>query len=135
VPRLFTLAEAEELLPTVIPILEAIRDANRESQASEAELTRLLGPTRSNGHGVDADAVGRLRDAGVKAAAIVRARIAELEGLGIELKDPEMGLIDFRSDRDGRVVYLCWRLGEQRIDWWHDLDAGFAGRQPLVRDE
>ena len=47
------------------------------------------------------------------------------------LKDPRTGLVDFRSVRDGRVVYLCWRLGEDRIRYWHDLDAGFAGRQPL----
>lgn len=133
--RLFTLGEAEALLSTLTPILEAIRDANREISASDAELTRALGPTRSNGHGVDAAAVERLRDAGTRSAAILRARLAELEELGVELKDPEMGLIDFRAERDGRIVYLCWRLGEARIDWWHDLDAGFVGRQRLERDD
>jgi len=50
-----------------------------------------------------------------------------------ELTDIDQGLIDFRAEMDGREVYLCWKLGEERIDWWHELDAGFAGRQPLPR--
>ena len=55
----------------------------------------------------------------------------ELDGLGVQLKDIDQGLVDFPSRRDGRVVYLCWRLGEETIAWWHDVDTGFAGRQPL----
>jgi hypothetical protein len=51
--------------------------------------------------------------------------------MGVELKDIEEGLVDFRSMRDGRIVYLCWRQGEDTIAFWHELDAGFAGRQPL----
>ena len=47
------------------------------------------------------------------------------------MKDPERGLIDFYHERDGQVVYLCWQLGEPDIEWWHDTEAGFAGRQPL----
>lgn len=56
----------------------------------------------------------------------------ELEALGVQLKDYARGLIDFPSLRDGRVVLLCWQLGEgDQIEWWHDVEAGFAGRQPL----
>lgn len=56
----------------------------------------------------------------------------ELDALGVQLKDHERGLIDFPSLRDGRVVLLCWQLGEgDRLEWWHDVEAGFAGRQPL----
>jgi len=55
----------------------------------------------------------------------------DLDGMGVELKDPRQGLIDFRGNRDGRVVYLCWRLGEGDIAYWHELDAGFQGRQRL----
>jgi hypothetical protein len=135
VARLFTLAEAEALLPTVIPILEAIRDARQELSRSEGEIGRRLAPVRGNGHHVDADELKRLRDGVAGAARTLRARAAELEALDVELKDPDRGLIDFRADRDGRVVYLCWRLGEPRIDWWHELEAGFAGRQPLARDD
>lgn len=56
----------------------------------------------------------------------------ELEGLGIQLKDYHQGLIDFPSMRDGRVVLLCWKADEgDRLEWWHDVESGFAGRQPL----
>ena len=59
-------------------------------------------------------------------------RVNELEGLGVQLKDYSRGLIDFPSLRDGRVVLLCWQLGEgDSLQWWHDVEAGFAGRQPL----
>jgi hypothetical protein len=57
--------------------------------------------------------------------------VEELTALGIEIKSLETGLIDFPALRDGRVVLLCWRLGEARIAWWHEIDTGFAGRSPL----
>jgi Uncharacterized conserved protein (DUF2203) len=58
--------------------------------------------------------------------------IADLEALGVQLKDFERGLVDFPSLRDGRVVLLCWQMGEgDELEWWHDVDAGFAGRTPL----
>ena len=60
------------------------------------------------------------------------SEMSELESLGVQLKDFERGLIDFPSLRDGRVVLLCWQLGEgDELEWWHDVDAGFAGRTPL----
>jgi hypothetical protein len=68
-------------------------------------------------------------------ARTIAAGIREVVGQGIELKDIDRGLIDFPSPREGRVVYLCWRLGERRIRYWHEVDAGFAGRQPLEEDE
>ena len=61
----------------------------------------------------------------------INQRLAKLNEWGIELKGLDEGLIDFPSERDGRTVYLCWKLGEDRIEWWHELDTGFAGRQPL----
>jgi hypothetical protein len=51
--------------------------------------------------------------------------------MGVEIKDLGTGLVDFRTERDGMVVYLCWRLGEDPIRYWHELDTGFAGRKPL----
>ncbi|MDT4898557.1 MAG: hypothetical protein QOH25_3634 [Acidobacteriota bacterium] len=60
------------------------------------------------------------------------ASTGEIETLGVQLKDYARGLIDFPSLRDGRVVLLCWQMGEgDQIEWWHDVEAGFAGRQPL----
>jgi hypothetical protein len=58
-------------------------------------------------------------------------RLARINSWGCELKGVDEGLIDFPSEREGRVVYLCWRLGEDAIRWWHEIDSGFAGRQPL----
>ena len=57
--------------------------------------------------------------------------LGELKELGIELKDPFQGLVDFPAEREGGDVWLCWRLGEDSISYWHDLDAGFGGRQPI----
>ena len=61
----------------------------------------------------------------------LQSLIEELEELGVELKGIEDGLVDFRSLREGRIVYLCYRLDEDTIAYWHELDTGFAGRQPL----
>src|SRR5581483_2814336 len=99
-PRLFTLPEAEALLPRITPILEAIRDARRAVAAGEAELDRLVAPSK----------LEESRAATMRAMAELRARSAELDALGVELKDPDTGLVDFQSRRQGRIVYLCWRL-------------------------
>jgi hypothetical protein len=66
-----------------------------------------------------------------QAAAEVNSLIERVQEMACELKDIEQGLIDFRTEREGREVYLCWKLGEPDIRWWHELDAGFAGRRPL----
>jgi hypothetical protein len=134
-PRLYTLEEAEALLPRLAPILESIRDAQHEHSEAASEVESLQKVIGSNGHGVKADRVAKAREVMASAEARLRERLGELTELGVELKDPATGLIDFRSRHEGRVVYLCWRLGEPRIDWWHDLDAGFGGRQRLERPD
>jgi hypothetical protein len=60
------------------------------------------------------------------------ALVSELTDIGCELKDANIGLVDFIGRHDGRDIYLCWRLGEDRIQFWHELHAGFAGRQPIA---
>ena len=132
-PRLYTLDEAEALLPRLVPILEAIRDAHAKLDKAQAEIEELKRAVSSNGRGSKAERMAAASEAAKRAAMIFRERAGELDALGVELKDPSTGLIDFRARRQGRIVYLCWRLGEPRIDWWHELDAGFAGRQPLER--
>ena len=62
----------------------------------------------------------------------IRGYAKELLDLGVELKDPVTGLVDFPCERDGRVVYLCWKYDEPAVSYWHELDAGFQGRQPLA---
>ena len=86
--------------------------------------------SRGNGHGVDNEA-GKVRREIEAAGAEINALIEKVQGMGIELKDTETGLVDFRSIREGREVYLCWKLGEEHVSFWHEIDDGFAGRQPL----
>ena len=84
-----------------------------------------------NGHVKDEDALGEKRRRAEALVEQINVRLARINGWGVELKGIDEGLIDFPSRRDERVVYLCWRLGEDSIAWWHEIDVGFAGRQPL----
>jgi hypothetical protein len=127
--RLFTLDEALTLLPAVRQLLLELRDAKRDLDIASAEVERLLGLTGGNGH-LAAD-LARAREAAQTAGTRVEGLMAELDSLGVQLKGIDEGLVDFPSERGGRVVLLCYRLGEETIAWWHEETAGFAGRQPL----
>jgi hypothetical protein len=134
---LFTVEQANRTLPLVRRIVEDVVREHRRWQEKILEL-ELVASTA-------ASAVGAERPAGAppdeRVAAIERDAMAiardidaferELEVLGIVLKDRRLGLIDFPGELDGRRVWLCWRLGEPAVQYWHDLDAGYAGRQPL----
>jgi hypothetical protein len=128
--RYFTREEAEALLPQISVVL---RDIQRERAAmgecAEA-LNKLELRARGNGHDLH-ERIVKLQQEVIQHRQTLRTLITELKHSGCELKDPETGLIDFLSLRDGHEVYLCWRLGEERINYWHDIQAGFAGRQPL----
>lgn len=130
---LLTLEEANARLPLIRPILERLRDLVAEAQQRQAQIEQLQQVYPSaNGHRAELETQIRVAtrelEEGVEE---VRRLIDEAEGHGCEVKDPSTGLIDFRSLRDGEVVYLCWRLGEGDIAYWHTLQAGFKGRQPL----
>jgi hypothetical protein len=121
--RHYTLEEARGLLPWVRDRLAALRDARSrltDAQAREA----LIGASQGNGGGGHGKAVG-------EAFVALRAGVAEFAERDIVLRDFDRGLIDFPALRDGREVYLCWIDGEDDIAFWHDLDAGYAGREPL----
>ncbi|HJR05727.1 MAG TPA: DUF2203 domain-containing protein [Pyrinomonadaceae bacterium] len=124
--KLFTLSEANALLPKVRRIAAAISRAH-ESVKSLQEDARAAAERADAGGGFMAEGVRY-----VTALLSLSERTDELEALGVQLKDYERGLLDFPSMREGRVVLLCWQLGEgDRIEWWHDLETGFAGRQPI----
>jgi hypothetical protein len=128
VDRLYSLEEANATLERVRPWLVSLKAIVQRIDDMQARLGSIEQKTRLNGRAAEADALTHdIMDLGTQAQKIVQ----DLIDLGIELKDPRQGLIDFRSRRYGRVVYLCWRIGEDQIAYWHDLDAGFAGRQPL----
>jgi len=124
--KLFTLSEANAMLPTVRRITAAISRAHNEIAALQ-ESARVAADKAILGGGFMAEGPQYVTD-----LISLAEQAGKLEALGVQLKDYGRGLVDFPSMREGRVVLLCWQLGEgDRIEWWHDLETGFAGRQPI----
>lgn len=124
--KLFTVEEANSLLPTVRPIVRSIQHSHRRLVGFQSAAKQAAEGAESGG--------GGLREGPRYARILVELSTSagQLESLGIQLKDYRQGLIDFPSMRDGRVVLLCWKADEgDQVEWWHDVEAGFAGRQPL----
>lgn len=126
--RRFTVDEANALLPVVIPRLEELRRLAERLTIIQRELAEITPAGARNGQ---ADRLLALETEAADIAGRAETLLRALLELGVEVKEPLTGLIDFRSLREGREVYLCWRLGEGDIAWWHDLDSGFRGRRPL----
>jgi hypothetical protein len=123
--KLFTIDEANALLPEIAPKLEAIRTMYA-SIAEYRDAARSAAGASDFGGGM----AGGTRY--VNALYKIGKLTTEIGELGVEMKDYTRGLIDFPSMRNDRVVYLCWQLGEcDEIEWWHEIEGGFAGRQPL----
>lgn len=133
--KYFSVAEANKALPLVRAIVQDIADLARDLHGRYERLTRVSPPKSG---GIDEAHHEELRQA---LAEFERDRermheyVEELKKLGVEIKDDLSGLIDFPCWMDNREVYLCWRLGESEVGHWHELDAGFAGRQQLPRGE
>ena len=123
--KYFTVAEANRLIPRISALVEGLRHNRRRLQNQRPAAEALARKAEGNGGG------GAASTYLVDYLATFQRAMAEIEGVGVILKDLERGLIDFPHWRDGREVYLCWKLGEERIAYWHDIDSGYAGRQPL----
>ena len=122
--KLFTVEEANALLPRLKELLDDVaihRDAVRERAP---RLEPILQAAKTNGGG----RIGS--EYGVEAYNLYLA-IERIRGLGVILKDLDMGLLDFPHERDGHVVFLCWHPPEESVAFWHEIEAGYAGRQPL----
>lgn len=133
--RFFTVAEANNCLPLVRAIVQDISELACELRDRHAWLNRLKPGDRfrlSDAHDEELRQVQAEQERGQEK---MEEYVRELGQLGVELKDFFTGLIDFPSLRDDRPVYLCWRLGEPEVAYWHELEAGFAGRQKLTADE
>ncbi len=129
--RLYTEAEARALLPQVIPVVQAIQRAFRGLRALQATVAAESRGASGDGNLV-ADPWAEGGQDGAEAMSLeLRENVARLSRWEIEIKDPDRGLIDFQSERDGQVVYLCYLLGEPDLAYWHTVDGGFAGRKPL----
>lgn len=127
--KLFTPEQANRTLPLVSRILEdVVRVHARWQEAVETLELRVAG-VRSDR--IDPEVAALEREA-LGLARELDALERELDALGVALKDRSVGLVDFPGEIDGRAVWLCWRLGEPAVRYWHELDAGFAGRQPLA---
>src|SRR5688500_13689192 len=121
--RRYTLAEANRALPLVTRIVRDIVNAHERATQLQAKIEELSA-AKDSAHvqGQLDSALDRLQD-----------YVDELAVLGIELKDYGTGLIDFPGRHEGRDVCLCWKLGEERVGHWHEVHAGFAGRQPASK--
>lgn len=125
---LFTIDHANRTLPLVRRIVEDIVREHRKWEEGIVELDLVA--TISNPETASPKVV-ELEKRIQRIAREIDSFEAELESIGIQLKDRRIGLIDFPSELDGRPMLLCWQLGEPSVQFWHDVDAGFAGRQPL----
>ena len=123
--KLFTLEEANKLIPSVRPLLLDIQRRHAEVSAMRESAKKAAD---SAGHGG-----GMEGGTGYVHCLFELGRLStELDALGIQLKDYSRGLIDFPSMRDEQIILLCWQLGEgDEIEWWHDMESGFAGRQRI----
>ena len=126
--QLFTVEQANRTLPLVRKIVEDVVQQHRRWRETILELDLVTSTAR---HDEPHDRVSELERQALHLARELEGFQRELEQLGIQLKDPRLGLVDFPSEVGGRTVLLCWRFGEPEVQFWHEVDAGYAGRQPL----
>jgi hypothetical protein len=130
--KLFTLDEAQGLVPVLESLLRRGIEAKNAAEAISEELQRLQQRIFvSGGMHVDVGKVGRQRTE--MEAHVQRAKdaIEEIDAIGVQVKDLDIGLLDFPCKVDDEIVLLCWKMGEARITHWHTIESGFQGRQPL----
>ena len=130
--KTFTLDEALALLPVLESLLKRALESKAAAEAVEeqiAELHRRI--YLAGGMRVDVQQVARQRAEMEAHMQRVRESVAEIDSVGVQVKDLEAGLLDFPCRMDEEVVLLCWRMGEPTIEHWHTVESGFQGRQPL----
>ncbi|MDP2949590.1 MAG: DUF2203 domain-containing protein [Chloroflexota bacterium] len=128
--RYFTLAEANALLPRLRQWLTRMQAKKRRLDQVQEKLVELAIKAAGNGRLVEKDLHAAEQEA-ERLAREIDKWVERISALGCEVKDVERGLIDFLARREGREVYLCWQLGEEEVAFWHELQDGFDGRQPL----
>jgi hypothetical protein len=131
--RIFSVEEANRLLPLLETALESLSRTAREATMLRREV-EVLGAIAGSGASEESSDVRSLREKERTQAALLeqfRGDLASIARHGCILRDLDLGLVDFYTMAHGRVVCLCWRRGEPRIEHWHPLDEGFSGRRPL----
>lgn len=124
--RIFTLGEARSLVPRLRKLLA------RVAKEREALLDMRVEIDLAREKAIEGGGGSPLGPAYIAHLIAFSEAVQEIEYLGVHVKDLRTGLVDFPYDRDGRIVYLCWKPDEDDIAWWHESDVGFAGRQPLT---
>ena len=129
--RLFTLDEAQEMVSWLAETFEAIGPLQARVRELSGEIDAITRRAKSNGGGGAETELASSRRELQKNSEQVEKRLQEIRDRGLVVRSLDDGLVDFPTHREGRYVYLCWREGEAEIRFWHDLDTGFAGRQPV----
>ncbi|HLC25254.1 MAG TPA: DUF2203 domain-containing protein [bacterium] len=121
----FTVEEANRLLPTLIPILEALKEAEKSLRKTRKVASALAHKADGNGGGKEGSQLL------LRHYFPFQSLLQKIESFGVLVKNIESGLIDFPYWREGREIYLCWEFGESGIRYWHEVETGYAGRQPI----
>ncbi len=130
--KTFTFAEATTLLPVLRTLLKRAMDGKQLIEAVETELQDLRHRILlSGGLSVDVPVVARRRAERDKALQEIKDSLAEIEAIGVQVKDLDMGLLDFPCVVEDDIILLCWKYGEEKIGFWHGLEEGFRGRKPI----
>jgi hypothetical protein len=130
-PRYFTLEEANRAVDELRPVVEQMVETRGRfltAQAQRADLTERAG---ANGGDLTPTDFAEVEESLEQEATTLAVCIERIQAAGAQVKDLDQGLLDFPSLRDGEEILLCWRLGEDAIEYWHGPDEGFAGRKPL----
>jgi len=131
----FTLAEAQALIPRVDQLLRTAVERKATYEETEREIQQFQERVMMmGGVAVDRDRALDSRRRRDRAAGDLRSAIEEVQEIGCLIKDLDIGLIDFPTTYRGNEVYLCWKLGESAIEFWHAVDEGFRGRKPIDQD-
>ena len=130
--KTFTLEEEQSLLPVLESLLKRAIEGKQSAEEVESGLSELARRIYlSGGLRVDVGKVAKSRAEIETHLQRVRESIAEIDSIGVQVKDIDAGLLDFPCRLDDQVVLLCWRMGEPSIEHWHTVDSGFQGRQPV----
>jgi len=130
--KTFTLDEAQSLLPVLESLLKRAMEGRRSAQDAESDLNAIAQRIYfSGGMRVNTAGVAQQRAEMETHLKLVRESIAEIDAIGVQVKDLESGLLDFPCRLDDEIVLLCWRMGEPAIEHWHTMEAGYQGRQPV----
>lgn len=131
-PRYFTLQEAEKLIPNVASHVRRAQSTRTELQQAEEQMQKQkFKVAMAGGSVVNVNRAFALRDQRQHALERLKKTIEEITEMGCQFKDLDQGLIDFPTLYNGDEVLMCWKLGEDRIDYWHGLEEGYAGRKKI----